>query len=178
MPGTYSHARWSYRKRFRSLLLCPLSIERYYFPWFVDPNYGFNLPSRLHSEQRSNGTPLISEINRRLCHQDRIQAGMLQDRICNLGKQGNGPQKKWTKYFSQTFLFSQISTHSFHRKMFAFSFLSGFLFVCCCFCGFFFFFWGGGCCCCCFCFFNFLGGKNYTRYLHEYILLFFICYNA
>ena len=32
----YSHARWSYRRRFRSLLLCPLSVERYYFPMFVD----------------------------------------------------------------------------------------------------------------------------------------------
>ena len=32
----YSHARWSYRMRFRSLLLCPLSVERYYFPLFVD----------------------------------------------------------------------------------------------------------------------------------------------
>ena len=27
----YSHARWSYRRRFRSLLLCPLSVEHYYF---------------------------------------------------------------------------------------------------------------------------------------------------
>ena len=26
-----SHARWSYRRRFRSLLLCPLSVEFYYF---------------------------------------------------------------------------------------------------------------------------------------------------
>ena len=32
----YSHAEWSYRRRFRFLLLCPLSVERYYFSWFVD----------------------------------------------------------------------------------------------------------------------------------------------
>ena len=32
----YSRARWSYRGRLRSLLLCPLSVERYYFPSFVD----------------------------------------------------------------------------------------------------------------------------------------------
>ena len=32
IPCIYSHARWSYRRRFRSLLLCPLSAERYYFP--------------------------------------------------------------------------------------------------------------------------------------------------
>ena len=31
----YSHARWSYRRRFRSLLLRPLSVERYNFPLFV-----------------------------------------------------------------------------------------------------------------------------------------------
>ena len=36
IPCIYSHARWSYRRRFRSLLLCPLSVERYYFPLFVD----------------------------------------------------------------------------------------------------------------------------------------------
>ena len=36
IPCSYSHAEWSYRRRFRSLLLCPLSVERYYFPLFVD----------------------------------------------------------------------------------------------------------------------------------------------
>ena len=36
IPCIYSHARWSYRRRFTSLLLCPLSVERYYFPLFVD----------------------------------------------------------------------------------------------------------------------------------------------
>ena len=30
MPGE------SYLRQFRSLLLCPLSVERYYFPWFID----------------------------------------------------------------------------------------------------------------------------------------------
>ena len=35
IPCIYSHARWSYRKRLRSLLLCPLSVELYYFPLFV-----------------------------------------------------------------------------------------------------------------------------------------------
>ena len=34
---SYSHARWSYRRRFRSLLGCPLSVKRYYFPGFVEP---------------------------------------------------------------------------------------------------------------------------------------------
>ena len=34
-PCTYSHARWSYRRQFRSLLLCPLSVKRYYFSLFV-----------------------------------------------------------------------------------------------------------------------------------------------
>ena len=36
VPYIYSHARCSYRRRFRFLLLCPLSVERYYFPLFVD----------------------------------------------------------------------------------------------------------------------------------------------
>ena len=36
VPCIYSHARWSYRRRFRSLLLCPLSVERCYFPLFLD----------------------------------------------------------------------------------------------------------------------------------------------
>ena len=31
----YPHARWSYRRRIRSLLLCPLAVERYYFPLFA-----------------------------------------------------------------------------------------------------------------------------------------------
>ena len=31
------HARWELpRRRFRSLSLCPLSVERYHFPLFVD----------------------------------------------------------------------------------------------------------------------------------------------
>ena len=30
----YLHARWSYRRRLR--LMCPSSVERYYFPSFVD----------------------------------------------------------------------------------------------------------------------------------------------
>ena len=33
---TYSHGGWGCRRRFRSLLLCPLSEERYYFPLFGD----------------------------------------------------------------------------------------------------------------------------------------------
>ena len=36
VPCIYSHVRWSYCRRFRSLLLCPLSVERYYFPLIVD----------------------------------------------------------------------------------------------------------------------------------------------
>ena len=36
IPCIYPHARWSYRRRFRSLLLCPLSVERYCFLLFVD----------------------------------------------------------------------------------------------------------------------------------------------
>ena len=36
IPCIYSHARWSYRRRFRSLLLCPLSVERYCIPLLVD----------------------------------------------------------------------------------------------------------------------------------------------
>ena len=31
----YSHARWSDRRRSRSLLLCALSVERHYLPLFV-----------------------------------------------------------------------------------------------------------------------------------------------
>ena len=30
----HAHARWSYGRWFGSLLLCPLSVERYYFPLF------------------------------------------------------------------------------------------------------------------------------------------------
>ena len=36
IPCIYSHARWSSRRQFRSLLLCPSSVQRYYFPLFVD----------------------------------------------------------------------------------------------------------------------------------------------
>ena len=36
VPCVYLHARWSYRWRFRPLLLCPLSVERYYLPLLVD----------------------------------------------------------------------------------------------------------------------------------------------
>ena len=50
VPCIYSHARWSYRRRFRSLLLCPLSVERYYFPlfwwWFVQHYYVLELCPR------------------------------------------------------------------------------------------------------------------------------------
>ena len=46
VPCIYSHARWCYRSRFRSLLLCPLSVEFYYFPFFVD-SYGGNSPKML-----------------------------------------------------------------------------------------------------------------------------------
>ena len=42
IPSIYSHARWSYRRRFRSLLSRPLSVERYYFPLFVDLKTKFN----------------------------------------------------------------------------------------------------------------------------------------
>ena len=35
VPCIYSHARWSYRGRFRSSLLCPLSVKRYYFLGFL-----------------------------------------------------------------------------------------------------------------------------------------------
>ena len=34
IPCIYSHARWSYRRRFRWLLLCPLSVDRCYFFFF------------------------------------------------------------------------------------------------------------------------------------------------
>ena len=36
VPCIYSHARRGNRRRFSSLLLCPLSVGRYYFPLFVD----------------------------------------------------------------------------------------------------------------------------------------------
>ena len=39
MPCIYSHARWTYRRRFRSLLLCPLSVQRYYFPLSVGASF-------------------------------------------------------------------------------------------------------------------------------------------
>ena len=32
----YLHARWSYPRQFRSVSLCPLSVEHYYFPSLVD----------------------------------------------------------------------------------------------------------------------------------------------
>ena len=37
--GIYSHARWSYRRRFRSLLLCPLSVERHKLHSLVECSY-------------------------------------------------------------------------------------------------------------------------------------------
>ena len=40
IPCICSHARWSYRGRFRSLLLCPLSFERCYFPLLIQNLYG------------------------------------------------------------------------------------------------------------------------------------------
>ena len=36
IPCIYLHARWSYHRQFRYLLLCPLSVKRYYFHLFVD----------------------------------------------------------------------------------------------------------------------------------------------
>ena len=48
VPGIYSHARWSYRRRFRSLMLCPLSVERYYIPLFVDFSSKLYLSVWLH----------------------------------------------------------------------------------------------------------------------------------
>ena len=39
VPYIYSHARRSYRRRFRSLLLSPLSVEPHYFPLFADYMY-------------------------------------------------------------------------------------------------------------------------------------------
>ena len=36
IPCIYSHARWNYRGRFRSLLLCPLLVEGYSFHLFVN----------------------------------------------------------------------------------------------------------------------------------------------
>ena len=45
IPCIYSHDRWSYRRWFRFLLLCPLSVERYYFPSSVDfSQQSLNLP--------------------------------------------------------------------------------------------------------------------------------------
>ena len=32
VPCIYSHARWSYYRRFRSVVVCPLSVKCYYFP--------------------------------------------------------------------------------------------------------------------------------------------------
>ena len=43
IPCIYSHARWSYRRRFSSLLLCPLSVERYYSPLFVETSVVLNI---------------------------------------------------------------------------------------------------------------------------------------
>ena len=49
----YSHARWSYRRRFGSLLLCPLSVERYYFPSFVDSSgTRSSIPGRCTTSQQ------------------------------------------------------------------------------------------------------------------------------
>ena len=36
VPCIYSQANWSSRRQFRSLLLCPMFVERYYFPSLVD----------------------------------------------------------------------------------------------------------------------------------------------
>ena len=36
VPCIYSHARWSYRRLFRSLSLRPLSVDRYCFPLIVE----------------------------------------------------------------------------------------------------------------------------------------------
>ena len=55
IPCIYSHARWSYRRRFRSLLLCPLSVECYYFPLFGDPL----VKGSFHTKHRLSGTPVL-----------------------------------------------------------------------------------------------------------------------
>ena len=55
IPCIYSHTRRSYRRRFRSLLLCPLSVERYYFPLFVD----FTLVHTQRSLMPRNSTKLL-----------------------------------------------------------------------------------------------------------------------
>ena len=44
IPCIYLHARWSYRRRFRALLLCPLSVERYYFPLLILQRYIHPVP--------------------------------------------------------------------------------------------------------------------------------------
>ena len=50
-PYIYSHASWSYCRRFRSLLLCPLSVECHYFR-FVDSCCIFSLcPPKSYSLQ-------------------------------------------------------------------------------------------------------------------------------
>ena len=47
LPGIYLHATGSYRRRFRSLLVGPLSVKRYYFPLFVDSTQTLQASFRL-----------------------------------------------------------------------------------------------------------------------------------
>ena len=57
LPCIYSHARWRYRRRFRSLLLCPLSVERYYFPLHVDSTLGRKGGNWLRNHQWCSNDP-------------------------------------------------------------------------------------------------------------------------
>ena len=62
IPCISSHARGSYRRRFRSLLLCPLSVERYYFLLLVDSDVPLNLCD--NSEPNPFGIQTLVKIRR------------------------------------------------------------------------------------------------------------------
>ena len=49
VPCIYSHASWSYHTRFRTLLLCPLSDERYHLPLFADSSVYKHISNSFHS---------------------------------------------------------------------------------------------------------------------------------
>ena len=57
IPCIYLHARWSYRKRFRSLLLCPLSRGHCELPLFILYRLGFVCPSL---EQFPGPSPMLT----------------------------------------------------------------------------------------------------------------------
>ena len=80
IPCIYSHTRWSYRRLFRSLLLCPLSVERYYFPLFVESLLMFTrFLGHLYSSSIGRRASLLTYRRFRQVYKDHTQINAIFD---------------------------------------------------------------------------------------------------